>query len=58
MNIIYTEALDYTVKEKIFQVDTTNRTAEESAKIIKDFMAGNVKLEETFDYSERIMEWY
>ena len=58
LNIIYTEALDYTVKEKIFQVDTTNRTAEESAKIIKDFMAGNVKLEETFDYSERIMDWY
>ena len=58
LNIIYTEALDYIDKGKIFQVDTTNRTAEESAKIIKDFMAGNVKLEETFDYSERIMEWY
>ena len=45
-------------KEKIFQFDTTNKSAEESAKIIKNFMAGNVKLEETFDYSERIMDWY
>ena len=48
----------YIDKEKIFQFDTTNKSAEESAKIIKNFMAGNVKLEETFDYSERIMDWY
>ena len=58
LNIIYIEALDNIDKEKIFQFDTTNKSAEESAKIIKNFMAGNVKLEETFDYSERIMDWY
>ena len=58
LNIIYMEALDNIDKEKIFQFDTTNKSAEESAKMIKDFMAGNVKLEETFDYSERIMDWY
>ena len=58
LNIIYMEALDNIDKEKIFQFDTTNKSAEESAKIIKNFMAGNVKLEETFDYSERIMDWY
>ena len=56
--IIYMEALDNIDKEKIFQLDTTDKSAEESAKMIKDFMAGNVKLEETFDYSERIMDWY
>ena len=50
--------LDNIDKEKIFQLDTTDKSAEESAKMIKDFMAGNVKLEETFDYSERIMDWY
>ena len=58
LNIIYMEALDNIDKERIFQFDTTNKSAEESAKIIKNFMAGNVKLEETFDYSERIMDWY
>ena len=58
LNIIYIEALDNIDKEKIFQFDTTNKSTEESAKIIKNFMAGNVKLEETFDYSERIMDWY
>ena len=58
LNIIYMETLDNIDKEKIFQFDTTNKSAEESAKIIKNFMAGNVKLEETFDYSERIMDWY
>ena len=46
------EALDNIDKERIFQLDTTNKSAEESAKMIKGFVAGNVKLEETFDYSE------
>ena len=58
LNIIYMEALDYIDKQKIFQFDTTKYTSEESAEKIKDFMAGNIKLEETFDYSERIMDWY
>ena len=58
LNIIYMEALDNIDKERIFQLDTTNKSAEESAKMIKGFVAGNVKLEETFDYSERIMDWY
>ena len=58
LNIIYMETLDNIDKEKIFQFDTTNKSPKESARMIKDFMAGNVKLEETFDYSERIMDWY
>ena len=58
LNIIYMEALDHIDKQKIFQFDTTKYTSKESAEMIKDFMAGNIKLEETFDYSERIMDWY
>ena len=58
LNIIYMEALDNIDKERIFQLDTTDKSAEESAKMINDFMAGNVKVEETYDYSESIMDWY
>ena len=58
LNIIYTEALNYGNKDNIFQLDTTENSAEESAEILNNFMNGNIKLEETFDYSERIMDWY
>jgi adenylate kinase len=58
LNIIYDEALENITADKIFQLDTTNRTPQENAKNLVEFMNGNIKLDENFDYSERIMEWY
>ncbi len=58
LNIIYDEALENITADKIFQLDTTKQTQQESAKNLIEFMNGNIKLDENFDYSERIMEWY
>lgn len=58
LNIIYDEALENITADKIFQLDTTKQTPQESAKKLIEFMNGNIKLDESFDYSERIMEWY
>jgi adenylate kinase len=58
LNIIYDEALENITADKIFQLDTTKQTPQESAKKLIEFMDGNIKLDESFDYSERIMEWY
>ena len=58
MNIIYSEAKDNIGEERIFEFDTTKNLIENNANILEKFMNGNIKLEETFDYSERIMDWY
>jgi adenylate kinase len=58
LNIIYDEALENVTADKIFQLDTTKQTPQESAKKLIEFINGNIKLDENFDYSERIMEWY
>jgi|TARA_B100000809_G_C14870087_1_gene435214 adenylate kinase len=58
LNIIYDEALDNISSDKIFQFDTTHLSPEESTKKLTEFINGNIKLDETFDYSERIMDWY
>ena len=58
LNIIYGEAMEYISKERIFQLDTTYSQPQENADKLMDFISGNVKLDETFDYSERIMDWY
>ena len=58
LNIIYSEAMEHISKEKIFQLDTTYSQPQESAKKLMNFISGNIKLDETFDYSERIMDWY
>ena len=58
MNIIYSEAKDNIGEERIFELDTTKNLIENNANILEKFMNGNIKLEETFDYSERIMDWY
>ena len=58
LNIIYDEALENITADKIFQLDTTKQTPQGSAKKLIEFMNGNIKLDESFDYSERIMEWY
>jgi hypothetical protein len=50
--------MEHISKEKIFQLDTTYSQPQESAKKLMDFISGNIKLDETFDYSERIMDWY
>jgi len=58
LNIIYGEAMEYISKERIFQLDTTYSQPQENADKLMNFISGNVKLDETFDYSERIMDWY
>jgi|TARA_B110000438_G_scaffold266413_1_gene280467 adenylate kinase len=58
LNIILDEALDHIEAEKIFQLDTTHLNPQESSKKVMEFINGNIKLDETFDYSERIMDLY
>ena len=58
LNIIFEEAIENISEDKIFQLDTTDQTPEQSAKKLMNFMNGNIKLDESYDYSERIMEWY
>ena len=58
MGIIYSEAIEIFDRTKVAQLDTTNSTSEQAAEILEQFFEGKVKLDETIDYSERIMEWY
>ena len=58
LNIIFEEAIENISEDKIFQLDTTDQTPEQCAKKLMNFMNGNIKLDESYDYSERIMEWY
>ena len=58
LNIIFEEAIENISEDKIFQLDTTDQTPEQSAKKLMNFMNGSIKLDESYDYSERIMEWY
>ena len=58
LNIIFDEVIENISADKIFQLDTTDQTPEQSAKKLSNFMNGNIKLDESYDYSERIMEWY
>ena len=58
MGLIYSQALEIKNGTDVFQLDTTNLNVKECSKILEGFMKGNVKLDETIDYSERIMEWY
>ena len=58
IGIIYSEALKLVDITSLFQLDTTDCTAKEAAQLLSDFFEGKVKLNETIDYSERIMEWY
>ena len=58
MGIIYSEAVELIDKTSLFQLDTTSYTAKETAHLLSNFFEGKVKLDETIDYSERIMEWY
>jgi adenylate kinase len=58
LNIIFDEVVDNISEDKVFQLDTTYQNPEQSAKKLMSFMNGNIKLDESYDYSERIMEWY
>jgi len=55
---IYSESLNFLDFAHVVQLDTSIHTVSESAKILKDYMNGNIKLEEEIDYSERILDWY
>ena len=55
---IYSESLEFLDFTHVVQLDTSIHTVSESAKILKEFMNGNIKLEEEIDYSERILDWY
>jgi adenylate kinase len=58
MGIIYSEAIEIFDRSKVAQLDTTNCTSEQAADNLEQFFEGKVKLDETIDYSERIMGWY
>ena len=58
IGIIYSEAVELVDKASLFQLDTTDCTVKEAAQHLSDFFEGNLKLDKTIDYSERIMEWY
>jgi len=58
IGLIYSQALEINNGIDVFQHDTTKLSVDESITILRDFFEGNIKLDETIDYSERIMEWY
>ena len=58
MGIIYSEAAEIVDKNNLFQLDTTECTVHQAVKKLNDFFDGKVKLDETIDYSEKIMGWY
>ncbi len=58
IGIIFSEACETIKGTDLFQLDTTNLKVNEASKILNDFFNGKVKLDETIDYSERILEWY
>jgi len=58
IGVIYSEALETVSENRLFQLDTTDLEIGESCRILKDFFDNKVKLDETIDYSERILEWY
>jgi adenylate kinase len=58
IGIIYSEAIEMFDRSNVAQLDTTNYTSEQAAGILEQFFEGKVKLDETIDYSERIMGWY
>jgi len=58
IGIIYSEAIEMFDMSNVAQLDTTNYTSEQAAGILEQFFEGKVKLDETIDYSERIMGWY
>lgn len=55
---IYSESLELLGPKDVVQLDTSSNKATESAQILKDYINGNIKLEEQIDYSERILDWY
>ena len=58
IGLIYSEACENVRGIELYQHDTTKRSVDESSEILRKFFEGNVKLDETIDYSERIMDWY
>jgi len=58
IGLIYSQALEINNGIDVFQHDTTKLSVDESITILRDFFEGNIKLDETIDYTERIMEWY
>jgi len=58
IGLIYSQALEINNGIDVFQHDTTKLSVDESTTILRDFFEGNIKLDETIDYTERIMEWY
>ena len=55
---IYSESLELLGAKDVVQLDTSSNKAPECAQILREYMNGNIKLEEQIDYSERILDWY
>ncbi len=58
LNIISEEAIEICGEKNVFELDTTNRSMEDSVKNLKDIINGNIKSDKRIDYSETIMDWY
>ena len=44
--------------EKVFELDTTELSLDDSVAKIEDIINGNIKTNKRIDYSETIMDWY
>ena len=58
LNIISEEAIEICGYEKVFELDTTELSLDDSVAKIEDIISGNIKTNKRIDYSETIMDWY
>ncbi len=59
MNLITSEALNYHGKDKVFEVDTTNRKEEDVARDVKHIIeTRDQEFRPRINYMEEILKWY
>ena len=58
LNIITEEAIEIYGEKNVFELDTTNKSIDDSVTKLKDIINGNIKSDKRIDYSETIMDWY
>ena len=58
LNIITEEAIEFHGENKVFELDTSTNSLDESLTKLKEIIGGNLKSDKRIDYSETIMDWY
>ncbi len=59
MGIITEECLDLFPEEKVYEVDTTNRSPEEVARAVEEIISGRGdEFRKRISYMEEILKWY